>query len=169
MRGALPCAVLVTRGGRLGHFGYRPRFGPHAGGLSRSDVARFAAVPTVVSRPARAARSRCACRISPATSRASSNATVPIPRLSRASTLALTSARPSPRRMPAVLRSWRFRNARSRLANTRPCRSSRPWWAPVPQINGRLPTWCARSRSSITTLTQTMPPMRWPAPSVTLT
>lgn len=99
-----------------------------AGGLSRSDVARFAAVPTVVSRPARAARSRCACRISPTTSRASSNATVPIPRLSRASTLALTSARPSPRRMPAVPRSWRFRSAHSRLANTRPCRSSRPWW-----------------------------------------
>ena len=32
-----------------------------------------------------------------------------------------------------------------------------------------MPTWCARSRSSITTRIQTMPPMPWPAPSATLT
>ncbi len=43
------------------------------------------------------------------------------------------------------------------------------WWARVPQTSGRLPTWCARSLSLITTHTQTMPPMPWLAPSVTLT
>ena len=58
-------------------------------------MARFAAVPMAASRPVLEVRSRCACRISPAILRMSSNATVPIPLLSRASTLALTSARPS--------------------------------------------------------------------------
>lgn len=72
------------------------------GGLSRSGAARFAAVPTVVSRPARVVRSRCACRISPATQGRRGALSTPILLLSRASTLALMSARQSPRHMPAV-------------------------------------------------------------------
>ena len=73
MRGALSCAVLVARGGWLGYLGHRPGLAIRVGGLSRSGAARFAAVPTVASRPARAVRSRCACRISPMTLRMSSS------------------------------------------------------------------------------------------------
>ena len=38
---------------------------------------------------------------------------------------------------------------------------------PAPRTSGRSPTWCARSRSSTTTLIPTMPPMPWLAPSAT--
>ena len=96
------------------------------GGLSRNGAARFAVVPTVVLRPVPEARSRCAFRTLPATLRTSSSATVPTRRPSRASTLAPTFALLSLRHMPAGLRLWRFRSARSRSANTRLCRSSRP-------------------------------------------
>ena len=105
----------------------------------------------------------------PATSRASWSVIDPIPLPSRAFTLAPTFARPSLRRMPAVPRSWRFRNARSRLASTRLCRLSRLLWAPEPRTNGRSRIWFVRSRSSTTTRIPTMPPMPWPAPSATLT
>ena len=88
MREALPCAVLLARGGRLGYLGYRLVWPIRVGGLSRSGVARFAVVPMAASRPVPEVRSRCACRISPAILRMSSSAIAPIPRLSRASTLA---------------------------------------------------------------------------------
>ena len=40
VRGALSCAVLVTRGGRLGYLGYRPRFGPYGLGDYRGAAWR---------------------------------------------------------------------------------------------------------------------------------
>ena len=110
MRGALPCAVLVARGGWLGYLGYRPRFGPYGLGDYRGAAWRGSLPCLRLYRDQRGQSARGASvAISPATSRG-------VVERYRPDTAAIESiyfganvrsAIPHGA-MPAVPRSWRF-------------------------------------------------------------
>ena len=137
MLGALPCAVLVTRGGWLGHFGYRPGLAHTGWGIieeRRGEVRcrAYGCIETSAGSPLAVRLSHIARDLKGVVERYR-----PILLLSRASTLALMSARQSPRHMPAVPRSWRFRSARSRSATYTLMQIKQAVVVPAPRTSGR--------------------------------
>ncbi len=122
-------------------------------------MARFAAVPMAASRPVPEVRSRCACRISPMTLRMSLSVIDPTRLLSRASTLAPTFVRPSPRRACPRLHSSHFLECALEIGEYTPMQIKQAVVGTGAADKRQVAYMVRTPHSSITTRIPTMPPM----------
>ena len=169
MRGALPCAVLVVRGGWLGHFGYRSRFGPYGWGIieeRRGEVRcrAYGCIETSAGSPLAVRLSHIARDLKGVVERYRPD-TAAIESIYFGANV--RSAIPTAHARGAALVA--LSECALEIGEYTPMQIKQAVVGTGAADKRQVATWCARSRSSITTHTQTTPPMPWPAPSVTLT